>query len=478
MGKIWDFRSYGGTQALIDDKGLAVTYEELAALCEEAGGLNPDRSLTMMFCRNTIGAISGYCSFLDNGFPLMLLSAALPADQSGNLMKVYRPGFILLPEEKRSEYPFMTEVFRFYDYVVLKTNYDELYPVHSELGLLFTTSGSTGSVKFVRQSFGNISANARTIAGYLEFTSKERTITALPMQYTYGVSLINATLLSGGAMAVTDKSFMEESFWDFFEDQKVTGFHGVSNTYDMLSRIGIFEEEFPDLRLMTQAGGKLSIELQSYFADYARKQGKRFVIMYGQCEATVAISYLPPEYAIDKPGSVGIPVKGGRITLKDEEGNLIEGPDRDGELCYEGENVTMGYAVRGEDLYGKDEWNGKIQTGDIARRDADGFYYITGRLKRFIKIAGHRVSLDEIDEKIMETLHILTVSSGIDDHLVIFVTRENEKEAVEQFIRKNVPNVRTSFEVIRIPEIPKNEAGKIRYGELLHMAGFGSLEVK
>ncbi len=470
MGKIWDFDSFGAAPALIDDKGMEVSYAGLFEANGKIFGLKLDRALAMMFCQNTVGAISCYAAFLDNGLPMMLLSAGLSEDIKGNLMKVYRPAYILLPEEQRGGYPFMTEILKLYDYVVLKTNYDEVYPVHPELGLLLTTSGSTGSVKFVRQSFENIRFNAETIADYLDITSRERTITALPMQYTYGVSMINSTLLKGGVMIVTDKSFMEESFWDFFEEQRVTGFHGVPNTYGMLSHIGIFEEDFEDLRLLSQAGGKLSVELQSYYGEYAREHGKRFVIMYGQCEATAAISYLPPEQVLDKPGSVGIPIPGGRVVLKNEQGDPIEEPGHDGELCYEGPNVAMGYALCGEDLSREDEWNGSLRTGDIARRDEDGYYYVTGRLKRFVKISGHRVSLDEIDEKIMEALHILSVSSGRDDHLVIFVTGESEKEAVSQFIKKNVPTVRPSFQVALIDEFPKNEAGKIRYGELLSLA--------
>ena len=254
------------------------------------------------------------------------------------------------------------------------------------------------------------------------------------------------------------------------EDKKITGFHGVATTYDILERIGIFEEEFPDLKLLTQAGSKLSNEIQKYLGDYAGKNGKRFVVMYGLCETTAEITYLPPEHCLEKIGSVGVMTPGGKMYLADDEGNEVSEPDREGQIIYEGPNVTMGYALSGEDLCKEDEWHGKVQTGDMARRDSDGYYHITGRIKRYIKIAGNRISLDEIDEKIMEALHIFSVSSGTDDDLVVFVTGEEEKEAVSQFIKKALPVARTCLRVKQIEEFPKNEAGKIMYGELKKIA--------
>ena len=119
---------------------------------------------------------------------------------------------------------------------------------------------------------------------------------------------------------------MDSEFWDLLESEEVTQFHAVPNTYDMLRRIGMFEDDFPDLRLLTQAGGKLSRELQAYYADYAAKNGKRFVIMYGQSEATADITWLPPEDALRKPGSVGLV----RVERVEEQGQVLEGGREEG----------------------------------------------------------------------------------------------------------------------------------------------------
>src|SRR5690606_9021372 len=140
-----------------------------------------------------------------------------------------------------------------------------------------------------------------------------------------------------------------------------------------------FRLELPSLRSMTQSGGKLSIELQKKYAAWANKNGVRFVVMYGATEATARMTYLPPEKVAEKPGSIGIPIPGGRCYLLDENGQVVTEPGLPGTLIYEGDNVTLGYAECGEDLIRGDDNCGRLETGDVARFDGDGYFYIVGR---------------------------------------------------------------------------------------------------
>lgn len=470
MNRIWDFGAFGRNTAFRDDTGVAVRYDELEILQRELSGIDPG-VLTMMLCENSIGALSGYAALLNGGHPMLMLSAALSEDMRRQIMNTYRPGLVFAPQSLRGDYAHMPVLRTFDDYVLLGTNYAEPYPLHPALGQLLTTSGSTGSVKFVRQSWDNVRINARIIADYLGMTAAERTVTALPMHYTYGLSVICASLTVGAAMIVTRAGIMDEEFWDLFESEHVTAFHGVSNTYDMLFRMDMLDEDFPDLRLMTQAGSKLSRELHRTLAQYARDTGKRFTVMYGQSEATAAVSYLPAEKALEKAGSVGVAVPGGEIELIDAVGKPVKAAHIPGEPVYRGANVALGYASCGADLIRGDDWRGELHTGDVAEWDEDGFLYITGRLKRLIKIAGHRISLDEIDEQIMDDIHIRCVSSGTDDHLIIFVLSEEDKAAVQDYVRRKISVVRSAFRVEAIDVFPTNEAGKILYGDLLKLVG-------
>ena len=426
---LWNFGSYADNIAVIGECGETLRYGELEALSAKLSEVDPRYPLVMMLCRNTFGAVSGYAALLGGGYPMLMMSAEAPAEIRRSVLNAYRPGLVFLPEEMRGEYAGMREACTVGDYVLLRTNYPELYPVHPELGLLLTTSGSTGSVKYVRQSRNNILFNAGVIADYLGLRENDRSITSVPMQYTYAQSMIHAALLHGACTVATRQSFMENEFWDLVEEKEVSVFHGVPNTYD-----------------------------------------RRFVVMYGQSEATAAISWLAPEKSAEKIGSVGLAVPGGEISLLDAQDHTITAPHCPGEIVYRGGNVAMGYAQGGEDLCKGDEWGSILRTGDVGETDEDGYLYIVGRLKRFIKVSGHRISLDEIDEKMMSDLNILTVSSGIDEHLIVFVTDEREKNIVEDYIRRKIAVVRRAFSVAVIPEIPRNDAGKVLYGELLERA--------
>ena len=147
------------------------------------------------------------------------------------------------------------------------------------------------------------------------------------------------------------------------KEQKATTFGGVTYTYEMLKKLRFARMDLPSLTYLTQAGGKLSKELSLEFSEICAKQGKRFIVMYGQSEATARMSYLPWGYAIIKAGSIGIAIPHGKFTLIDANGEEITTPHVTGELEYEGDNVTLGYADSIEDLAKGDENHGVLQTG-------------------------------------------------------------------------------------------------------------------
>ena len=339
--------------------------------------------------------------------------------------------------------------------------------LYDELALLLTTSGSTGSPKLVRQSYANIKANTASIVEYLKLDATERPITTLPMNYTYGLSIINSHLAAGATILLTDKSIMQREFWDFFAAQGATSFGGVPYTYEMLDKLMFFRRKLPSLRTMTQAGGKILPALHQKFAEYAKREGKNFVVMYGQCEATARMSYLPPERALDKVGSMGVAIPGGKFTLIDVDGREITEPEVTGELVYEGANVTLGYAECADDLSKGDERQGRLVTGDMAKHDAEGFYYVVGRKKRFLKIFGNRVNLDETERLIKDRFPDMDCAcGGVDDKMKIFVTEGGREREIQDFVAEKTHLNFTAFDVVPINSIPKNASGKTLYSEL------------
>lgn len=463
---IWDLDKYRSNTALIDEVGAILTYSELKAESENLAACIGKRCLVFSLCKNEIGSVLGYVAFVNNGIPPVLLNSQLEEELLNNLLETYQPSYIWIPCEHSSQFVNCESVYGAYGYVLLKTDYQKEYPLYDELGLLLTTSGSTGSPKFVRQSYKNILNNAESIVNYLKIDETERPITTLPMNYTYGLSIINSHLLAGATILVTDRGLMQKEFWTFFKEQEATSFGGVPYTYEMLDRLRFYRMKLPSLRTMTQAGGKILPELHEKFAQYAEENGKKFVVMYGQCEATARMGYLPPERAVEKNGSMGIAIPGGKFHLIDANGSEVTEPFVTGELVYEGENVTLGYAECGEDLIKGDERHGILETGDMAQFDGDRFYYIVGRKKRFLKIYGNRVNLDEIDRLIKGKFGIEAASAGVDDHMYLFVTDDKYAEPVREFVINKTRLNPSAFKVMILDEIPKNDSGKTLYKEL------------
>ena len=466
MGKIWDLGHYNGKIALVDEFGLTMSYDDLnlesSIIAEKVG----HRCLVFALCRNEIGSVLGYTAFINNGIVPVMINSNLEEVLLDNLLRTYQPEYLWIPKDKMDQVKGLKVVYDVYDYVLLETDYDVKYKLFDELGLLITTSGSTGSPKLVRQSYTNVLDNASSIAEYLQLDDSERPITTLPMNYVYGLSIINSHFLVGATLLVTDKGLMQKEFWQFFKEQEATSFGGVPYTYEMLDKLRFYRMELPSLRTMTQAGGKITPELHEKFAAYANEKGKKFVVMYGAAEATSRMGYLPPEKALEKKGSMGIPIPGGKFSLIDENGQEINKPLTPGELVYEGKNVTLGYAEKGDDLTLGDERHGRLATGDIAQFDADGFYYIVGRKKRFLKIYGNKVNLDEIDRLIKGKYEIEVASDGVDDHMYIFVTKENESVPVRDFVIEKTKLNPAAIKTIVIDEIPKNDSGKTLFKEL------------
>ena len=463
---MWQLNNFKNNIAVIEENGKTVSYSQLDKYTKDLTNNIDSRCLVFNMCRNELASLVGYIGFLNAKIVPLMLKADLENDLLQNLLETYKPSYIWLPSEQANIYPF-EKVYDNLGYALLKTNYEEKYELNDELALLLTTSGSTGSPKLVRQSYKNIEANTKSIIEYLQLDESERAITTLPMNYTYGISIINTHLYVGASIILTDKGLMQKEFWQQFKEFDATSFGGVPYTYEMLFRLRFFRMSLPSLRYMTQAGGKLSPELHEKFAKWAFENNKKFIVMYGQTEATARMSYLPYEKSLEKYGSMGIAIPGGRFSLIDVNGNEINDSDTVGELVYVGDNVTLGYATEGADLSKGDERFGKLITGDMAKFDKDGFYYIVGRKKRFLKIYGNRVNLDETERLIKAKYPELDCAcSGVDDNMKIFITNISYKDDLISFIAEKTGLNRVAFSVEYIDEIPKNEAGKTLYKEL------------
>lgn len=462
--RMFSLNDFKDNIACITPSGDIITYEELHELSGRIQSKTRPHQLVFCLCGNTIGSLAGYVAFINNQNATLMLDAHIEQSAFESLYSIYKPHYLWAPlNYTKPEGSKMVYKERDYALWEIEANHTS---VNEKLAVLLTTSGSTGSPKLVRLSKRNLESNARSIIEYLHISPEERPVTSLPMYYSFGLSIINSHLLAGATLLLTTASYVEREFWQFANENSFTSFSGVPYTYEIMKKLKLWKQPMPTLRTLTQAGGKLSNELLQFFIEKYEPQGVKFYLMYGQTEATARMSYLEPDYGLTKLGSIGKGIPGGSFSLTDDDGHVIETFNEVGELVYEGPNVSLGYAECAVDLNKDDENHGVLHTGDLAYRDLDGFYFIVGRKKRFLKLFGNRISLDYVETLLKSKLKEC-VCVGDDSKLIIYTTDLNyDENEIIDFVVGRTKIVRTVFFVRHIAEIPRSESGKILYKEL------------
>lgn len=443
--------------AAIDDSGRSITYGDICDFAEEYAKHLPYRTLIFILSENKIGSLLGYTSSLINKVVPLVISAKTEESLYANLRDKYKPEYMWVPDEMVESLGY-ERLFSAWDYSLVKTGYPKI-PLYEDLSLLLPTSGSTGSPKLIRHSYRNIEANADNVRRLFELTEDEKAMAILPMHYTMGLSVIASHLLTGATLLLSNRSLLDKGFWTMLRD--ATSFTGVPYSYDILTKMRFTRMDLPNLKIITQGGGKLTEEMWQKLAQYAHDKGKKFIATYGQSECTARMAYLPAEMAMSKVCSIGIAEPGGQLSIVDNDGNETFEGEANGEMVYRGENVTLGYATCQEDLLKGDENHGVMHTGDLARRDADGCYFIVGRLKRFLKIFGLRIGLDEVENLIKSEYKIDCFCKGTDEKLIVLVTTPSVMEQLPAFIEEKTHLFHQNIEVQLVDAILRNEAGKV-----------------
>lgn len=365
-------RRHGDRVALVS-AGATLTYDELADRVEAAGtALRGERRLVAVAVRATPAAVVDYLGALAAGHVVLLVPGSDP-DALAASIAAWDPDVVVdaagAVDVRRST---------------------PAHVLHPALTLLMATSGSTGSPRLVRLATGSLEANACAVVASLGLTADDRAALTLPLHYCYGLSVLHSCLSVGAGLLFDEHSVVEPEFWSAFRERRGTCLHGVPYTFRQLERTGFLDRDLPDLRLVTQAGGRLAPDAVRRWARAGRERGWRFVVMYGQTEATARMAHLPAHRAIEAPDAVGVPVPGGRLDVADPDDEGV------GELVYRGPNVMLGYACTPTDL-ALGRCTDALYTGDLGRVGADGLVRVVGRRSRFTKPFGVRVDLDGVE---------------------------------------------------------------------------------
>ncbi len=324
------------------------------------------------------------------------------------------------------------------------------------------TSGSTGIPKGVMLSHKNLIANTESIIKYLKLDENDRMLVVLPFYYCYGLSLLHTHLRVGGSIVLNNSFiFLGGIIRDLLE-QKCTGFAGVPSHFQILLRKSdnFKNTSFPDLRYVTQAGGKLApIFIDEFRASFPNVV---FYVMYGQTEATARLSYLPPELYDLKKGSMGKGIPDVELRVVNEKGENIK-PGEVGEVIARGDNVMLGYFADEEGTRNVLR-NGWLYTGDLGTVDEDGYIFLTARKKEIIKVGGKRISPKEIEGVILELPEVVDCTiDGVYDELLgeaikatVVLKPENGKEELIQRIKQHCSNHLALYKIPQIFEIKEN----------------------
>jgi acyl-CoA synthetase (AMP-forming)/AMP-acid ligase II len=456
------------SDAIVDaETGARLTYPALRARIDAQSGWLREtlgRGLVFIAADNSIDAIVTYLACLAAECPVCLLDAGAP-DAIRSLVAQYRPALLarIAADQIPDGYEPVAPESGVTGCIASAPSAVEMHP---RLALLLTTSGSTGSPKLVRLSLANVLNNALSISNYLGLNEHERSVQSLPMHYSYGLSLINSHFCVGGTVVLTPHSFMRPEFWRHFSAERCTSFAGVPYMYETLQRLRFDPAKYDSLRTMTQAGGALKPDVKLAMLDKLEAARKTFVVMYGQTEATARISYVPAAKLRENLTSIGIAIPGGSLELQP-----IADTDGATELVYRGKNVMLGYADDAASLALGDALGGVLQTGDIAVQNADGLMQLVGRLKRFAKLYGRRVSLDDIERFVETQFARQSAVIEVDNGVAIFLVDEQEPSAdTKKQIGGDVArwlSVPPASVVIRsIPAVPLTANGKRDYKAL------------
>jgi acyl-CoA synthetase (AMP-forming)/AMP-acid ligase II len=344
-----------------------------------------------------------------------------------------------------------------------------------DLCAILYTSGSTGLPRGVTLRHCNLAANTRQILAYLHLAADDSVLCVLPFHYSFGNSLLLTHCAVGGRVVVDNRFAYPSSVVENLERSRVSGFSGVPSTYAILAaNTDFLRRGLPDIRYLTQAGGGMTAALTRRLLDELPSH-VRLYVMYGQTEASARLSYVPPERLREKLGSIGMPIPGVSLTVRDEHGHEC-GPGEVGEVVAAGENLMQGY------------WNDPVETaivlksdglhtGDLGRKDEDGFIFLVDRIKNMIKVGANRVGPREIEDVIAEVAGVAEVCvAGVPDELL--------GEAVEAFVvvapgaevlpERIFAHCREFLALYKVPRavhfrdvLPRSAAGKVLRSELV-----------
>ena len=348
----------------------------------------------------------------------------------------------------------------------------------NQLASIIYTSGSSGTPKGVMLTHGNIVQNTRSICHCLDIETSDIQMVVLPFFYVMGKSLLNTNFSVGATIVVNNKIAYPASVLNQMVSERITSFSGVPSTYAHLlyrSPLAKFKEKLHHLRYCSQAGGHMPRSNKEKLLSILPKKTQLF-IMYGATEAAARLTCMNLKEHMEKIESIGIPIPGVEITIgkiPGEKGAAVQ----KGELIAKGPNIMKGYwndpeatsSAIGDEGY---------HTGDIGYKDEDGYLYVSGRKDRIIKVSGHRINLQEIEDVLLQyedvtEAVVLAVKDEMEGHrlcaLLAARGENNLNASLKRYCSAKLPRFKVPSTIRFVSSLPKYTNGKTNTSKCLDL---------
>lgn len=453
-----ELTNYGSSIAVVDESG-SVSYKELYSIGQNILEILEGCQLVLLFPDFSRIFVAIYVALLRTNTPFLLIEEHADWGKFLNLIERYDPDVILINRLENSISGYESKN-SFYQYFVLQSTRPNTTQVNPSNSLMLPTSGSTGASNYVRLSSKNIESNTTQIIKSLGISKAHRPLLTMPLNYSYGLSVLNTHLTVGSSITLSPRFVLTKEFWNSVHENNINSFSGVPFFYQNLLRIPTAQFGKNKPKLFTQAGGKLDSNAINRMITMALELDSEFVVMYGQTEATARIAVNRMDELSMRRDSVGHALEGISIEILDSNGESCP-IGESGEIRVEGPNISLGYANSRSDLVKGDENQGQLLTGDLGYLDSEGFLFITGRKKRFVKIFGFRYSLDDLESKVKDQVDSI-IFIAHQDEIFCISERELTNDEKDQ-ISDKLPRLPTPLKYFSIATFPRLSNGKLDY---------------
>jgi acyl-coenzyme A synthetase/AMP-(fatty) acid ligase len=456
----WGLKDVDGEKKAAIDETYSITYNEAINRTCQIKEFFTKRCTVLMLTDNDMGSFFGYFAFAGLYNCVLLIENKAKIEFIEEIISSYEPQYIWCNNSMREQLGLECE-YEAYSYCLCRTSFESYLPAKN-VGVVLTTSGSTGNVKCVCLGYDQIKKHSAALADSMGFTRDDSFITTMPLSFVHTLSFINFHIMNNATVVLSNRSILDKRFWKLFDENKPTFFTGMSLHYAMLEKMGFFRNGANPIRVFSQGSDLFKDPVRTAVREYCNLHNKKCYILYGQTETSGTCSVL--DLARDRgKNCIGSATSSGSLYISDADSN------GQGELVYRGLCAMLGYVKDNYDIKRISPKEDVVRTGDVAQMDEDGYICLCGRVKRIIKINGRRTSLDDIEDYVKSIIGVGDCACiDVEDKLIVFI--EDYDGIDGESIKKSLANFlecgKSCIDIIVINEIIRNERGKVFYSEL------------